>query len=82
VAAVLAEMADEAISLCGGQGYGLLRWPHRSLQALLAAGRGDSANARAIRDEVIGWAMPRHAGEMYAYALHARALDAIGRGDF
>ena len=78
----LAEMADEAISLCDGQGYGLLRWPHRSLQALLAAGRGDSANARAITDEVIGWAVPRQAGEMIAYARHARALDAIGRGDF
>ena len=55
----LGEMADEAISLCDGQGYGLLRWPLRSLQALLAAGRGDSANVRAITDEVIGWAVPR-----------------------
>ena len=78
----LAEMADEAISLCDGQGYGLLRWPFRSLQALLAAGRGDSANVRAITDEVLGWAVPRQAGEMIAYARHARALDAIGRGDF
>jgi DNA-binding CsgD family transcriptional regulator len=79
---LLAKMAEEAISLCDSQGYGLLRWAHRSLQALLAAGRGDSANVRAITDEVIGWAMPRQAGEMNAYALHARALDAIGRGDF
>ena len=78
----LAEMADEAISLCDGQGFGLLRWSHRSLQALLAAGRGDCANVRAITDEVIGWAVPRGAGAIRAYALHARALDAIGRGDF
>ena len=34
----LAEMADEASPLCDTHGYGLLRWPARSLQALLAAG--------------------------------------------
>jgi DNA-binding CsgD family transcriptional regulator len=78
----LAEILDEGVSLCDSHGYGLLRWPHRSLQALLAAARGESADARAITDEVIGWAVPRRAGAMQAYALHARALDAIGRGDF
>lgn len=54
----------------------------RSLQALLAAARGDSANARAIADEVTGWAMPRRALAMHVYVLHARTLDAIGRSDF
>ena len=78
----LAEMADEGISLCDSGNYGLLRWPHRSLQALLAAARGDGAEVRAITDEIIGWAGPRQAKAMIAYALHARALDAIGRGDF
>ncbi len=78
----LAEMADEGVSLCDSHSYGLLRWPHRSLQALLAAARGDSASVRAISDEVIGWAVPRRAGAMVNYVLHARALDAIGRGDF
>jgi DNA-binding CsgD family transcriptional regulator len=78
----LAEMADEGVSLCDTHNYGLLRWPTRSLQALLAAARGDSANARAIADEVTGWAVPRRADATYMYVLHARALDAIGRGDF
>ncbi len=78
----LAEVADEAVALCDGHGYGLLRWPPRSLQALLAAVRGDSASVRAISDEVIGWAVPRRAGAMTNYVLHARALDAIGCGDF
>ena len=36
----LGEIADEGVSLCDNHGYGLLRWAHRSLQALLAAGRG------------------------------------------
>jgi DNA-binding CsgD family transcriptional regulator len=77
----LAEAADEGVSLCDAHSYGLLRWPHRSLQALLAAARGESASVRAISDEVIGWAVPRRAGAMTNYVLHARALDAIGRGD-
>jgi len=78
----LTEMAGEGVPLCDIHGYGLLRWPNRSLQALLAAARGHSAEARAITDEVIGWAVPRRAGAMHAYALHARALDAVGRGEF
>ncbi len=78
----LAEMADEGVSLCDTHSYGLLRWPHRSLQALLAAARGESASVRAISDEVIGWAVPRRAGAMTNYVLHARAVDAIGRGAF
>jgi DNA-binding CsgD family transcriptional regulator len=78
----LAEVADEAVALCDTHSYGLLRWPSRSLQALLAAVRGDSANARAIADEVTAWAVPRRAGAMHVYVLQARTLDAIGRGDF
>jgi ATP/maltotriose-dependent transcriptional regulator MalT len=78
----LTEMADESASLCESHGYGLLRWPARSVQALLAAARGDSATTSAIADEVTGWAVPRRARAMQNYVLHARALDAIGRGDF
>jgi DNA-binding CsgD family transcriptional regulator len=78
----LAEMADEGVSLCDSRSYGLLRWPARFQQALLAAARGDSAKARAITDEMIGWAVPRRAQAVRAYALHARALDAIGGADF
>jgi len=78
----LAELTAEAVTLCDTHSYGLLRWPSRSLQALLAAVRGDSANARAIADEVTGWAVPRRALAMHLYVVHARALDAIGRGDF
>ena len=78
----LAETADEAVALCDSHSYGLLRWPSRSLQALLAAVRGDSANVSAIAEEVTAWAVPRRAEAMHVYVLHARVLDAIGRGDF
>jgi DNA-binding CsgD family transcriptional regulator len=79
---LLAELAEESLLVCDTHGYGLMRWPARSLQALLAAGRGDSANARAIADEVTGWAAPRRAEAMRMYVLHARTLDAIGHAGF
>jgi DNA-binding CsgD family transcriptional regulator len=78
----LVEMADEGVSLCDSLSYALLRWPARFQQALVAAARGDSARASAITDDMIGWAVPRRAGAVRAYALHARALDGIGRGNF
>ena len=31
---------------------------------------------------MLGWAVPRRAGAWHKFALHARTLDAIGRGDF
>ena len=55
----LADVADEAVALCDEHHYGLLRWPARSLRALVAAVRGDSDSVRAIADEVVGWAVPR-----------------------
>jgi DNA-binding CsgD family transcriptional regulator len=78
----ITDMTDEAVRLCDTHSYGLLRWSARAVQALLAAARGDTANAQAITDEMIRWAVPRRAIAMRTYALHARALDAIGRGDF
>jgi DNA-binding CsgD family transcriptional regulator/tetratricopeptide (TPR) repeat protein len=76
------DVTDEAVALCDSHSYGLLRWPARAVQALLASARGDTANTRAITDEMIRWAVPRRALAMRTYALHARALDAIGRADF
>jgi DNA-binding CsgD family transcriptional regulator len=78
----LTQMTDEAVELCETHGFGLLRWPSRAVQALHAAARGDSAATRAITDEMIRWAVPRRAVAVQTYALHARALDAIGRNDF
>jgi DNA-binding CsgD family transcriptional regulator len=78
----LEELADEGIRSADTHDYQLLRWVHRSLQALLAAARGDSEEARSIIDEVMAWAVPRQAGAVQAYVLHARTLDAIARTDF
>jgi DNA-binding CsgD family transcriptional regulator len=78
----LERLADEAVQLCDSHRYALLRWPSRSLQALLAAVRGDSEATSAITDEILRWAVPRRAKAIQAYALHARALDSLGGGDF
>ena len=78
----ITDITDEAVDLCDTHSYGLLRWPSRAVQALHAAARGDTANTQAITDEMIRWAVPRRALAMRTYALHARALDAIGRTDF
>jgi DNA-binding CsgD family transcriptional regulator len=78
----LTRITDECVAFCDEHSYGLLRWPSRFQQALLAAARGQSATAQSIADEVLAWAVPRRAGAWQTFALHARALDAIGRGDF
>ena len=76
------QLTDEAVELCDAHGYVLRRWPHRSTQAMLAAGRGDREAARAITDEVLQWAVPRRAKQLQFAALHARVLDSLAGGDF
>ncbi len=76
------ELADEGVQLCAAHDHALLRWPHRTLQALLAALRGDREGTRAITDEILQWAVPRKSKTFEFYALHARVLDALGGGDF
>ena len=75
-------LADEGIQLCESHNHALLRWPHRTLQALLAAGRGDREATRAITDEILQWATPRKGKAFQYYALHARELDSLAAGDF
>ena len=75
-------LSTEGVELCDAQGFRLLAWPGRYLQALLAAGRGDDDGCRALTDAMIEWAAPRGARRLIHYALHARALSALGREDF
>ena len=75
-------LVAEGVELCDAQGFRLLAWPSRYLQALLAAGRGDDDGCRALTDAMTEWAAPRGARRLIHYALHARALSALGRADF
>ncbi len=76
------ELADEGIALSEAHGYGLLVWPFRRTQAVLAGARGDAARAFALSDAMAGWAEPRGVGLVRLYAHHARELAALGAGDF
>ena len=75
-------LTDEGLQLCGSHRHALLRWSHRGMQALLAAGRGDREATRAITDEMLQWAVPRRAKQVQFDALHARMLLALAGGDF
>jgi DNA-binding CsgD family transcriptional regulator len=76
------KLTDEAVQLCDSHGHVLMRWPHRSNQAWLAAARGDRDATRAITDEILQWAVPRRAKQLEAAALHGRVLDSLAGGDF
>ena len=75
-------LVAEGVELCDAHGFRLLAWPGRYLQALLAAGRGDGDGCRALTDAMTEWAAPRGARRIIHYALHARALSALGREAF
>lgn len=75
-------LTEEGLTLCETHQYALMRWPARFEQALLGAARGDSDTVRAVTDEMLGWAVPRRVRAVHAFASHARALHALGQGDF
>ena len=75
-------LAGEGLGLCQAHGYRLLAWLLQYGQALLAAARGDYDTAEQLTDEITRWAGPRGGRAVQAYACHARALAAMGQGDF
>jgi DNA-binding CsgD family transcriptional regulator len=75
------ELLDEAVQLADSIGYGLLAWPAKLIQALIASARGDDRRTQEF-DAVVEWARPRGFGAVEWYAAQARGLAALGRGDF
>ncbi len=76
------ELLDEGLALCKAGGYELLAWPGRFGQALLAASRGEDEVVDELTAAMKQWAAPRAAHVVEVYALHARGLAALGRGDY
>jgi len=74
--------ANEGIERTVGQPDLLHSWNFRYVLALVAATRGDEAANRALCDEMTSLAVPRGALAVQFASLRARALAAIGRGDF
>src|SRR4029077_12939769 len=76
------EVCSDAVDLCETHGYALYIPSARHVQALMAAARGDDARARSLTDGMLQWAAPRQMRSVQLAAWHARALAALGRGDF
>jgi ATP/maltotriose-dependent transcriptional regulator MalT len=75
------ELYDEAVQLTEALGYGLVAWPAKNGQALIASARGDEQRAMEL-DAIVEWARPRGFRVVEWYAWHGRGLAALGRGDF
>ena len=75
-------LADEGISLCDKHGYPVLAWSGVAQKSLVAAARGFDDELRALTDAMIAWAAPRGVRSVQMYAAQAKALGALGRGDF
>ena len=75
-------LAGEGLQLCQAHGYHLLAWPLWFGQAIVAAARGDDELTSVLAGKMDSWAKPRRARTVSLYAEYARALAALGRGDF
>jgi DNA-binding CsgD family transcriptional regulator len=78
----LLQFTDEGLELCESHSYRLLSCPGRFVRALVAAARGRDDEVRLLTDEMGGWATPRRVRSVVNYVCHARALLALGHGDF
>jgi DNA-binding CsgD family transcriptional regulator len=73
---------DEALELSVTYSHGTGATPGRHMGALIAAARGDYDTTQALTDQMLQWATPRQVGAIQYQAWAARALAALGRGDF
>jgi DNA-binding CsgD family transcriptional regulator len=78
----LRQVAREGLDMCDQYHYPMLVWRGKFLLACAAAACGDYATTRSLTDQMDQWAGPRRANAVRAYAAHAKALSALGQGDF
>jgi DNA-binding CsgD family transcriptional regulator len=78
----LRQFVREGLDLCEQYHYSTLAWPGKFLLACAAAACGDYATTLRLTEQMDQWAGPRRADAVRAYAAHAKALSALGRGDF
>ncbi|MFF9001093.1 ATP-binding protein [Streptomyces achromogenes] len=77
-----AELAAEGLALCTDHDYRFFAWYFQYVRAAVAAARGDAETAVALTEEIVRWATPRGVLGARFFACHARALAALGSGDF
>ncbi|MFG2134601.1 ATP-binding protein [Streptomyces sp. NPDC048751] len=76
------EMAAEGLTLCEDHDYRFFAWYFHYVRAVVAAARGDAETSDALTEEIVRWATPRGVHGARSFACHARALAALGRGDY
>ena len=77
-----ARTADDGIAWSERLGYRLIALPAVYCRALLAAARGNEVAVRSATDDLLEWGAPRGATMLDHFAARARALAALGRGDY
>jgi len=75
-------LANEGLGRAKGRHHPLRTSSLRYILALVAAVRGDDDSNRALCDELTSWAVPQGVLSVHYGSLRARALAALGRGDF
>jgi DNA-binding CsgD family transcriptional regulator len=76
------KLSREGLDLAAANGYRLLGEQLRFQLAFVAAARGNVDLTRALTDEISTWAAPRGIGITQSCARHARAIAALGGGDY
>ncbi len=75
-------LATEGLDTAQRNGYGSAEWVFQLVLALLAAARGDRAQARILTDAMEYWAAPRGCRTTTLFVHQVRALLASGHSDF
>jgi DNA-binding CsgD family transcriptional regulator len=75
-------LTEELIDLSDTHDYRIRVWHGRSLQAMIAAGRGQFERAHTLADEILRWTTPRRVRSLQCCAWQAKALASAGSGDF
>lgn len=75
-------LAETAAGACARRGFQLLRRQAQTIQAFVAASRGDAETAQEFADEINRWAGPREITSLLAGAHYAVALLALAQSDF
>ncbi|MGW4531816.1 helix-turn-helix transcriptional regulator [Nocardia sp. NPDC004340] len=75
-------LADEGLALTTRHHYRLLGGFLKYDQAMVAAARGDRLIVRGLTDDLVNWGGPNRIGFVLQLAAHARAVDALGHGEF
>ncbi|MET7398706.1 LuxR family transcriptional regulator [Dactylosporangium sp. NPDC005572] len=77
-----ATLAERGLDLAGVHGQHMLQRHLRCQLAYIGAARGNTDLVQTLSDDITGWAAPHGVGLPQAMVWRARAVAALGRGDY